>query len=100
MLEAIVLLKNKIPGVLAIAVGETFTTARAQGYTHVLTVRLDSRQRLTEYDQHPGMQHCMCTVRFITDCLPAVPAAHQAVLKQFIRPIVEGACALDAECPR
>ena len=54
MVEALVLLKDKIPGILSIAVGETFTTERAAGYTHVLTIRLDSRQRLTEYDQHPG----------------------------------------------
>ena len=41
-----------IPGVSAISFGETFTTDRNHGFSHVLLVDLASKDALAEYSSH------------------------------------------------
>ncbi|KAL2915935.1 hypothetical protein HK105_204358 [Polyrhizophydium stewartii] len=43
----------RVPGVLSVDFGETFTTERSQGFTHVLVVDLVDRAALPVYAQHP-----------------------------------------------
>lgn len=45
-------LKEKVPQVVELSLGENFTD-RAQGYTHGLLVRLKSREDLESYAIHP-----------------------------------------------
>ena len=101
MVEAIVALKNVVPGIVSIEVGETFTHERSRGFTHLLSVRLDSRQRLAEYAAHPGEWPSRSCRKGSPYCAPAaLRAEHLRVLEEHIKPIVDDVCALDAECPR
>uniref|UniRef100_A0A7S3V0R8 Stress-response A/B barrel domain-containing protein n=1 Tax=Aplanochytrium stocchinoi TaxID=215587 RepID=A0A7S3V0R8_9STRA len=43
----------EIPGVQTVQFGKTFTTERAQGWTHVLVVQFDSKESLPGYGPHP-----------------------------------------------
>ncbi len=45
-------LKDRIPGIREVSVGENFTD-RAAGYTHGLSVLLEDRAALTAYAKHP-----------------------------------------------
>ncbi len=45
-------LKDRVPGVLRLEVGENFTD-RAKGFTHGLVVTLESREALDAYANHP-----------------------------------------------
>ncbi|OQR86571.1 stress protein [Achlya hypogyna] len=74
----LVAMKDKIPGVMDLAYGQDFTVARAKGFTHMLVVRLTSREMLPGYAEHPE---------------------HQKVLVQ-IREIAEDIMAMDFESPR
>ena len=51
-LEGLASLTDKVPGIRELSVGENFTN-RANGYTHGLLVRLDSREALKTYAEHP-----------------------------------------------
>lgn len=42
----------KLPGVLSVQFGETFTTERAEGHTHVLVVTFEKREFLPAYIEH------------------------------------------------
>ena len=66
-------LKDRIPGVLSLSVGNTITK-RGQGFTTGLVVRMDSAETLAAYGPHP---------------------AHQEVLNNFIVPIKENIIAID-----
>jgi hypothetical protein len=66
-------LKDRIPNVLGLSVGENFSE-RAQGFTHGLVVRFPDKAALEVYGPHP---------------------AHQHVVQTFINPIRENVLALD-----
>lgn len=66
-------LKDQIPNILDLSVGENFTD-RAQGFTHGLVVRFPNKAALEVYGPHP---------------------AHQHVVQTFINPIRENVLALD-----
>lgn len=68
-------LKGQIPGVQDLTCGENFS-ARSQGFTHALVVRLDNRAALEAYGPHP---------------------AHQRVVQEFIAPISADILAVDYE---
>eukprot|EP00762_Andalucia_godoyi_P003539 ANDGO_04235.mRNA.1 Stress-response A/B barrel domain-containing protein UP3 len=46
-------MNGRIAGTTEIAFRESFTTARNQGYTHVLRCLCDSKDALEEYARHP-----------------------------------------------
>lgn len=52
LLSSIRELENSIPNVLDLSVGENFSE-RARGYTHGLFVRLETRDDLQAYLEHP-----------------------------------------------
>lgn len=52
-----------IPDILDFRFGETFTTGRAQGYTHMLVAQFPSREALAAYDEHP------VHVKFVQECV-------------------------------
>ena len=68
-------LKDQIPGIVTLACGTDFS-GRAQGYSHGLSVRFTDRAALDAYGPHP---------------------AHQAVVVNQIRPIVEEILGFDFE---
>eukprot|EP00960_Hanusia_phi_P060107 764409-Hanusia_phi.AAC.2 len=45
--------QGKVPGIIAISFGPTFTTDRAQGFTHALVVDLKDKEALQAYGPHP-----------------------------------------------
>jgi hypothetical protein len=55
MLSAIRSLKDRVPGILDLQVGENFSE-RAQGFTHALVVRFTDRAALDGYIPHPAHQ--------------------------------------------
>jgi hypothetical protein len=68
-------LKELVPNVLDLSVGENFTD-RGLGFTHGLVVRFPNKAALEVYGPHP---------------------AHQHVVQTFINPIRENVLALDYE---
>ncbi|MEM8884781.1 MAG: Dabb family protein [Planctomycetota bacterium] len=66
-------LQDKIPGVASISFGPTFTD-RGKQFTHGLVVRLDGKDALEAYAEHPE---------------------HVQVLEENIKPIVNEVVALD-----
>ncbi len=68
-------LKESVPNVLDLSVGENFCD-RAKGFTHGLVVRFPDKAALEVYGPHP---------------------AHQHVVQTFINPIREDILALDYE---
>jgi hypothetical protein len=75
MLDALLALKGKIPGMLQASAGVNFC-ARAQGYTHGFVVRFPDRAALEAYQPHP---------------------AHQEVIATHVRPNTDGVLAMDYE---
>lgn len=75
MFEGLRVLKDVVPGIIDLSVGRNFTD-RGKGYNCGLVVRLESRQALELYRDHP---------------------AHQAVLNNLIKPIVDDVLAVDYE---
>ena len=65
VLAALKALRGQVPGIVDLTCGENFS-ARAQGYTHALTVRFEARAALDAYGPHP---------------------AHQKVVQELIKPI-------------
>lgn len=55
MLSAIRSLKDRVPGIVDLQVGENFSE-RAQGFTHALVVRFADRAALDAYLPHPAHQ--------------------------------------------
>ena len=51
-LDGLLSLRDRVPGVIELAVGDNFTD-RADGFTHGLLVRLASRDALQHYLDHP-----------------------------------------------
>ncbi len=51
-LDALAALKDRVPNIVELAIGENFTD-RANGYTHGLLVRLPTRDDLARYATHP-----------------------------------------------
>lgn len=74
-MEALRGLKEKIPGIIDLSCGENFSE-RAKGYQHGLLVKFSDRSALEAYQPHP---------------------AHQEVVQNLIKPIVEDVLALDYE---
>ncbi|MEP6756590.1 MAG: Dabb family protein [Chthonomonadales bacterium] len=72
-LAALRTLKDRIPGVISLSVGNTITE-RGQGFTTGLVVRMESAETLAAYGPHP---------------------AHQEVLNNFIVPIKDNIIAID-----
>jgi hypothetical protein len=68
-------LKTQIDGITGLTCGANFSE-RAQGFTHALVVRFDSRAALDAYGPHP---------------------AHQRVVQNYITPIRADILALDYE---
>lgn len=79
MEAALLDLRHTVPGIVALSFGATFTTARARGFTHVLSVRLASKEALAGYADHP---------------------AHVACVEKHIKPAVSAVLAVDAVCTR
>ena len=52
LLESLRALKEKVPGVVDLSVGENFS-ARSGGYTHGLFARFEDREGLKTYISHP-----------------------------------------------
>ena len=52
-LQALSALRDKVPGVVDLTVGANFTD-RAKGFTHGLLVRLETREDLKRYADHPA----------------------------------------------
>ena len=46
-------LGSTVPSVRSLEVGESFSAARAQGYTHVLVGTFEDRAGLAAYNSHP-----------------------------------------------
>ncbi|HEY8806980.1 MAG TPA: Dabb family protein [Candidatus Limnocylindria bacterium] len=46
-------LRTRVPSLRSLEVGENFSPARAQGYTHVLVETFDDRDGLVAYAGHP-----------------------------------------------
>lgn len=55
LVHSLAALKGSVPGVVDLSVGENFSE-RAGGYTHGLFVRLEDRDALQGYMQHPDHQ--------------------------------------------
>lgn len=68
-------LQSLIPGILEISCGENFT-GRSQGFQHGLLVKFSDRNALSTYQDHP---------------------AHQNVVENLIKPILQDIVALDYE---
>lgn len=64
-----------LPGVISLTCGKTFTT-RGKQWTHALTVHFTDKAALDAYAPHP---------------------AHQKVLNEFVKPILEEVIAIDYE---
>ncbi len=47
-------LKEKVPGIVDLSAGETFTPERGHGYTIGLVVRFKDREGLAAYGPHPN----------------------------------------------
>ena len=75
MENALLGLKDAIPGILEITVGANFSE-RSQGFTHGLLVRFVDRSALDVYVPHP---------------------AHEAARNDFILPIVDDVLVVDYE---
>lgn len=73
MLQALSALRDAIPGVVSLSVGETFT-ARGGKFTHGLIVRLENREALQGYLDHP---------------------AHVAAVEDHVKPILDELLVLD-----
>ena len=73
MIQALSDLRDAIPGVVSLSVGESFT-ARGKAFTHGLIVRLESRDALQAYLEHP---------------------AHVAAVEKHVKPILDDLLALD-----
>ena len=54
-------LRGQIPGIVDLTCGEDFS-GRAQGYTHGLVVRFETRAALDAYGPHPAHQHVVQTL--------------------------------------
>ena len=75
MLEGLRGLEARVPGIVALSAGENFSD-RSQGFTHGLVVRFQDQAALGAYLPHP---------------------AHQEVVQNLIRPIVDDVLAVDYE---
>lgn len=75
MIDGLSGLKARIPGIVDLSVG-TNVSERSKGFTHGLVVRFRDRAALDDYLPHP---------------------AHQEVVRELIRPIVEEVVAVDYE---
>ena len=53
--QALIDLKDKVPGILEISCGSNFSD-RSQGFTHALVVRFKDRATLEAYGPHPDHQ--------------------------------------------
>lgn len=60
VMEGLRSLRDQIPGIEDLACGEDFS-GRAQGYTHGLVVRFETRAALDAYGPHPAHQHVVKT---------------------------------------
>lgn len=54
-------LRSQISGIVDLQCGEDFS-GRAQGYTHGLVVRFETRAALDAYGPHPAHQHIVQTL--------------------------------------
>ena len=68
-------LKTRVPGIVELSAGGNFTD-RNKGFSHGLVVRFQDRAALEAYLPHP---------------------AHQEVVGNFVRPIIEDVIAVDYE---
>ena len=75
MLENLLKLKGKIPGIVQAAAGPNFS-ARSRGYTHGFVARFADRAALDSYQPHPE---------------------HQAVVRDHVQPIAEEILVVDYE---
>jgi hypothetical protein len=49
-------LKEKVPGIVDLSVGKTFTSERGQGFTVGLVIRFHNKEGLAVYGPHPDHQ--------------------------------------------
>lgn len=95
-------LVHSIPVIQSISVGQTFTTDRARGFTHVLVVRLKDRDSLPVYAKHPGAFGPFARVSSAVDLWThdLCDSAHVSVVETHIKPILDEIMAVDIEAPR
>jgi hypothetical protein len=74
-MQALKNLKNDIPGIVELAIGDNFSN-RSQGYQCGLVVRFEDRRALEEYGPHP---------------------AHQSVVQNLVAPIRVDTIVVDYE---
>ncbi|KAL0485881.1 hypothetical protein AKO1_002154 [Acrasis kona] len=55
--------RKEIDGLLELNFGQTFTTDRAQGYTHALRARFVNKEALEKYGPHPVHQEYVAYAR-------------------------------------
>lgn len=60
-------MQGKIDGVERVEFGETFSTDRSRGFTHMLVVRLSSRAALEGYGPHPAHQALVAALQHHLD---------------------------------
>ena len=77
MVQALSGLRDEIPGIVSLSVGENFTQ-RGKQFTHGLVVRLESRDALQAYLDHP---------------------AHVAAVEDHVKPVLDDLLALDWDVP-
>ena len=75
MVDGLAGLKARVPGIVNLSVGANFSD-RSKGFTHGLVVRFRDKAALDAYLPHP---------------------AHQDVVQNHIRPIIEDVVAIDYE---
>lgn len=63
ILAALRALRATVPSLRSLVVGENFSPARAQGYTHVLVETFDDRAGLQAYATHPEHLPVLARIR-------------------------------------
>ncbi|MEA2662929.1 MAG: hypothetical protein QOH08_2501 [Chloroflexota bacterium] len=75
IVEAIRGLRERVPSLRSLEVGENVSPARAQGYTHVLLETFDDRAGLAAYAAHPDHLPVVARLREAASQLLAVDLA-------------------------
>jgi hypothetical protein len=72
ILAALADLRSRVPSLRSLEVGESFSSARAQGYTHVLVETFADRDGLAAYASHPDHVPVVARLREAVSQLLAV----------------------------
>jgi len=75
IMDALLELPNKIPGIVDLCVGENFTE-RAQGHTHGLLVTFDNQTSLENYAVHPDHVAVVTQIKEVAASVMAMDFEH------------------------